>query len=124
MSLQTIRLELARTADHPDGDPRHGDEFSAPLDADCRIDATAWKQQRQFCTVRRFTPDADDEYGHLVHGPGRRWSFHYDIATAPAEDEPGYRFESHVFKAGERSAERRVGKGCVSTGCTRWSPDP
>jgi hypothetical protein len=101
MSLKTIRLELARTADHPEGDPRHGYEFSAPLDPGGRIDATAWKSQRQFCTVRRFSPGGDDEYGHLVHGPGRRWSFHYDIASEPQEDEPGYRFESHVFKPGE-----------------------
>lgn len=101
MSLKSIRLELARTPDHPDGDPRHGYEFSAPLDGNARIDAAEWKKQRQFCTVRRFVPGADDEFGHLVHGPGRRWSFHYDVGTEPEEDEPGYRFESHVFKPGE-----------------------
>lgn len=101
MTLRSIRLELARTADRPEGDSRHGYEFSAPLDDDGRIDAAVWKQQRQFCTVRRFIPDGEDEYGHLVHGPGRRWSFHYDIATEPVEDEPGYRFEAHAFKPGE-----------------------
>lgn len=101
MSLNTIRLELARTADRPEGDPRHGYEFSAPLDSQGHIDATQWKAQRKFCTVRRFTAGGDEEFGHLVHGPGKRWSFHYDVGTEPAEDEPGYRFESHAFKAGE-----------------------
>jgi hypothetical protein len=101
MSLKTIRLELARTADHPEGDPLHGYEFSAPLDGQGHIDADQWKAQRQFCTVRRFTSDGVDEFGHLLHGPGKRWSFHYDIGTEPTEDEPGYRFESHAFKPGE-----------------------
>ena len=32
MALKRIRLELARTADFPEGSPSHGYEFVAPLD--------------------------------------------------------------------------------------------
>ncbi len=99
--LKTIRLELARTAEHPAGDPRHGYEFHAPLDADGHIDAAAWRKARDRCTVRRFSPGADDEHGHLIHTQGRRWVFHYDLDSEPEDDEPGYRFDSHAFKVGE-----------------------
>jgi len=48
----------------------------------------------------RFTPDGDDEWGHLVHGGGHSWRLHYDIGP-PSDDESGYRFDQHVFKPGE-----------------------
>lgn len=42
-----------------------------------------------------------DEIGHLVHTKGRKWAFHYDIEGDEDEDEPGFRFESHLFRPGE-----------------------
>lgn len=99
--LKTIRLELARTPDAPEGDANHGYEFVAPLDADGHIDAEEWKKQRDKCTVRRFHPREDDEHGHLLHTQGRRWIFHYDLDSEPEEDEPGFRFDSHTFATGE-----------------------
>ncbi len=98
--LKTIRLELARTPEHPMGDPRHGYEFHAPLDAEGHIDVESWRRSRSKCTVRRFVPNDEDEHGHLVHTQGRRWLFHYDLDTDPEDDEVGYRFDSHVFKVG------------------------
>ena len=38
MSLNKIRLELARTADFPQDSRRHGYEFVAPLNEDAHID--------------------------------------------------------------------------------------
>ncbi len=99
--LSKIRLELARTANHPNGDPNHGYEFVAPLDAEGHIDAEAWRSSREECVVRRFAPGEDDENGRLVHTQGRRWMFHYEIDDEPDEDEPGYRFDAHVFREGE-----------------------
>jgi hypothetical protein len=103
MRLSTIRLELARGPGRPEGDARHGYEFKAPLDRAGHIDPAGWKLNKAFCTVRRFTPDAEDEWGRLEHGGDRRWRFHYDVVADPdaAGDEVGYRFESHAFKAGE-----------------------
>ncbi len=99
--LKTIRLELARTAEYPEGNPNHGYEFVAPLGDDGHIAAEQWRKHRADCTVRRFAPGEDVEHGHLVHTQGRRWAFHYDAETEPVDDEPGYRFDSHVFRPGE-----------------------
>ena len=100
MRLPNIRLELARSPGAPEGDSRHGYEFKAPLDSEGHIDAASWRRNRAFCTVRRFTPSTDDEWGHLVHRGGHRWRFHYDIGPE-ADDETGYRFDQHVFRTGE-----------------------
>jgi len=101
MSLKVIRLELARDAGHPEGNPQHGYEFAAPLDEEGHIDPAEWKAARRFCTVRGFTPDRDDEFGRLLYGSGKRWFFHYDIAAEPVGDEPGFRFDSHAFRPGK-----------------------
>ena len=101
MSLQTIRLELARDPEHPEGSSRHGYEFVAPLQDDGHIDAEAWRKERKNCRVWRFWFGEPDEFGHLVHTRARTWAFHYDIKGEPDDDEPGYRFDSHVFAEGE-----------------------
>ena len=99
--LSRIRLELARTKDKPEGDPSHGYEFVAPLRPDGHIDAEAWKKARGRCRVRHFSPGREEMNGHLIHTKGRRWAFHYDESREPEEDEPGWRFDSHVFATGE-----------------------
>ena len=58
--LKTIRLELARTAEYPTGNPAHGYEFIAPLGDDGHIDPEQWRKQRAACTVHRFAPRQDD----------------------------------------------------------------
>lgn len=98
--LTRIRLELARTKEHPDGSRRHGYEFVAPLDAEGHLDAAAWKSVRERCRVRRFWGAEDDDVGHLVHRPGGSWAFHYDI-DGDEDDEAGYRLAQHVFNIGE-----------------------
>jgi hypothetical protein len=101
MGLKRVRLELARCREFPDGSSEHGYEFVAPLTADGRIDVDAWRSRRKDFWVRRFWKGEGDEHGHLVYTRGRTWAFHYDLESEPADDEPGYRFESHVFKVGE-----------------------
>ena len=104
MTLKSIRLELARDHDFPEGSRAHGYHFVAPLRADGHIDLEAWKKVRERCVVRRFWPGAADEHGHLVHlgrGAGGEWAFHYDIVGDPNLDEPGYRFGAHAFVVGE-----------------------
>ena len=107
VTFKRIRLELARTREHPAGSPLDGYEFVAPLDATDHIDVEAWRANRDRCRVRRFRVGEPDEIGHLVHksGGGRaRWAFHYDIRDAdadPDDDESGYRFGEHAFVPGE-----------------------
>jgi hypothetical protein len=101
MSLYKIRLELARDQDFPEGSRMRGYEFSAPLDAEDRIDHEAWKTNRDQCRVLRFWEGNDDEVGHLIRKPGGSWAFHYDLLGDPDDDESGYRFGNHVFRPGE-----------------------
>ena len=101
--FKRIRLELARSKEHPAGSPLHGYEFVAPLDAKAHIDVELWRKHRAHCGVRRFWGD-EEEVGRLVHKPGgaehARWVFDYD-ETADEDDEAGYRFGSHPFQPGE-----------------------
>lgn len=99
-TLRKIRLNLARTKEHPQGSARHGYEFTAPLDETGHIDAAIWKKEREHCRVRRFWGNEEDELGHLIHRPGGSWAFHYDI-EGEDDDEAGYRFGAHAFLPGE-----------------------
>jgi hypothetical protein len=102
-SFKRIRLNLARSKEHPLGSAQHGYEFVAPLTADGHIDVEAWRKEREHCRVRRFWGD-EEEVGRLVHKPGgpehARWVFDYDD-TAEEDDEAGYRFGAHAFVPGE-----------------------
>jgi hypothetical protein len=96
--MRQIRLELARTKDFPNGDPRHGYVIRAPLTRAGKIDAKAFRTQAQLCTVRSFAPDKEDEQGLLVR-TRNGWAFSY--APGEEDDEPIFRLGDHVFKPGE-----------------------
>ena len=74
MALRRVRLELARSAEFPEGSAQRGYEFVAPLSDDGHLDAAEWRTQRDACTVHRFWLGAD-EYGRLVHHRGGRSAF-------------------------------------------------
>ena len=99
MSLKRIRLELARTPDFPDGSTRHGYEFTAPLDAKGHLDPAGWALTKSTCTVRRFWDKANDEHGALTHRRDGKWAFSYK--PGDDDDEPIFRFDTHVFVVGE-----------------------
>ena len=103
-TLKRIRLTLARSKEFPQGSPRHGYEFVAPLDGNGHIDIALWRAHREHCRVRRFWEGEDDEIGFLVHKPGGpehgRWMFDYNPRRAD-DDESGYRFGTHAFRTGE-----------------------
>lgn len=96
--LKKIRLELARNAQYPEGSRNHGYELVAPLTADGHLDATAWKDAKDRCSVRRFWQGETDETG-LLERKRNRWVFSY--AAGDADDEPIFRLGDHVFKVGE-----------------------
>lgn len=99
MTLKKIILELARTPEFPNGSPRHGYEFTAPLDSRGYLQPDAWAKNRSACTVRRFWANADDETGHLIHRRDGKWVFSYKLGDE--DDEPIFRFDSHKFAVGE-----------------------
>ena len=104
VDLNRILLNLARSKEFPDGSSRHGYDFIAPLDAEGHIDPILWRKYRDFCRVRRFWVDEDDEVGWLVHKPGgaehAHWVFDYR-ADGDDGSEAGYRFGAHVFSPGK-----------------------
>lgn len=99
--LKLIRIELARDEEFPSGSRNHGYEFVAPLDGEDRIDAEAWRANRDRCRVKRFWEGEPDEIGHLVRKGGKGWAFHYDIHGDEDDDEAGFRFSDHRFRPGE-----------------------
>lgn len=99
MALKRIRLELARTPDHPEGSDAHGYDFIAPLTDEGHLDAEEWKISKDFCTVRRFWGDEPVEVGHLCH-MGKSWHFDYD-STSSDDDEPLFKLDRHEIQEGE-----------------------
>ncbi len=97
--LKTIRLNLARTPDFPDGSASHGYRFTAPLDADGHLNAEGWREHKDLCRVVRFWGGEEEDIGHLVHR-GTGWGFHYDIGGDEG-DEAGFKLASHRFVPGE-----------------------
>jgi len=98
--LSRIRLELARNPDFPEGSAAHGYDIIAPLDDEGKLDERAWKTFRQICRVQRFWKGEEDKVGRLSRNRGGMWFVDYDPKT-DADDEPGFRFGSHVFRSGE-----------------------
>jgi hypothetical protein len=97
--LKSVRLNLARTREHPDGSDRHFYRFTAPLDADGHLDPVGWKKRKDECRVVRSWGGEEEDIGHLVHH-GTNWGFHYDL-SGDEGDEFGYRLGSHRFVPGE-----------------------
>ncbi|WP_338692171.1 MULTISPECIES: hypothetical protein [Bradyrhizobium] len=106
-SFRQDRLERAREHDHPEGASAIGYIIVAPLDTASRIDVEAWKAHREACRVVRQRPAEDDQLGHLVHGPGSNWRFHYDVAGSTA-DEAGHHFGNERFRLGEYVSVREA----------------
>ena len=100
--LRKVTLHAARSKTFPEGSIRHGYEFVAPLTAEGKIDAEAWKAHRGECFARRFWGD-DEARGLLVHRPGGRgganWGF--ELGETLDEADAGYRFSDHEFREGE-----------------------
>jgi len=99
MSLKRIRLELARTPDHPNGSSLHGYEFIAPLDDKGHLSSAEWPKAKAACTVRRFWAGEPDEHGTLIQRKNGTWAFSYE--PGEDDDEPIFRFDKHLFVSGE-----------------------
>ena len=98
MSLMKIRLELGRTQDNPQGDPRHGYEFVAPLDHRGYLDPVEWKMEKERCAVYRFHPHEGEYRGSLRHN-GRGWLFDY-LPGSSSGNEVIFRLDRHLIEKG------------------------
>ena len=102
MSLTRIVMRLSRNPDagYPGGDDHRGYVIMAPLDADGKLDAALWRDNRKACTVDRFSPDESEKAdGWLTHR-GSNWFFHYDEEDE-GPDEPVYRLGDHTMRLGD-----------------------
>ncbi|HUO92071.1 MAG TPA: hypothetical protein VMU22_04075 [Rhizomicrobium sp.] len=98
ISLNRIRLELARMSGFPAGSPWHGYEFVAPLTADGRVDHTAWNELKEMCHVTRFWGDEPDEHGRFVHAASG-WCFKYSQGSE-IKRESLFKLDRHRFTPG------------------------
>lgn len=99
MTWMRVRLELARSAEFPDGSHRHGYEFTLPLDKAGRLERKAYDSTPELCTVHRFWEGGEDVTGEILRSGRGRWVFSYD--PGEGDDEAIRHFEGHVFRAGE-----------------------
>jgi hypothetical protein len=93
-----VRLELARTAEFPQGSASRAYMLRVPLDADGLIDGATLAQRPAMATVRRFWPNEPDQIGHLIRS-GKAWVFSYAIGED--DDEKLYHLEDHPLRVGD-----------------------
>lgn len=98
MNWQSIRLELARTPDFPEGSASRAYLLRLPLNDDGLIDADALGRAPDRATVRRFWPNQPDMSGYVIHTP-HGWAFSYEIGEE--DDEIVFHLESHPMRIGE-----------------------
>lgn len=99
MTWMTVRLELARTKEYPQGSALHAYMLRLPLDEEGRIDEEAWRENSPHATVSRFWPNEPDMHGQIIRTRGRSWAFSYEPGTE--DDEPIYHLETHPIAVGE-----------------------
>jgi hypothetical protein len=98
MTLMTIRLEMGRTEEYPEGNPELGYEFVVPLNPKGQIDADAWRHLKEKCWVRQIENGFVVQKG-LVKHVGHGWRFDYQAGTR-ADDEPFFKLDRHVLAPG------------------------
>jgi hypothetical protein len=98
-NFRHVKLLLARTKDHPQGEPNDGYDLLVPLHDDGRLDAETWKKRKDVCRVRHYTDDGNARIGRLRRKPGGQWYFDYEAGEA--DDEIGFRFGEERFVPGE-----------------------
>ena len=99
MTWYTVRLELARTKENPNGNPHCGYLLRVPLQDDGKLDEATWREHKHAATVKRFWEDEDDEHGQLIHTRHRTWAFSYE--PGEDDDEPVFHLETHALLKGE-----------------------
>lgn len=97
MTWCTIRLELARNRDFPEGSRHHGYLLHAPLARDGRLDLKAYETERNRATVEEFWGDKDPKRGRLIPRNRHLWCFSF----GKDDEEPIFHFGDHCFAPGE-----------------------
>jgi hypothetical protein len=95
--MRTVRLEMARCHEFPEGSAVHGYELRVPLTSAGKLDAQSWPKDRQSSGFRRFWGD-EEEHGQ-VHHRGHGWTLSF--TPGGEADEVIFRADDHHFAVGE-----------------------
>ena len=98
MSWNSIRLELARTGDFPEGSASRAYLLRLPLDEAGLIDERALGREPAMATVHRFWPNEPDRSGYMIRTPGG-WAMSYE--PGEEDDETVFHLETHPIRIGE-----------------------
>lgn len=98
MSWKTIRLELGRTKEFPNGSAGRAYLLRLPLDEQGFVVDDQFSSNPERATVRRYWPNEADRNGYLIRKRGG-WVFSY--ALGDDDDELLFHLESHPIRLGE-----------------------
>ncbi|TXC69256.1 hypothetical protein FSZ31_10120 [Sphingorhabdus soli] len=98
MQWQSIRLELARTEEFPQGSASRAYLVHLPLNNDGTVDLDELDRSRPSATVRRFWPNERDISGYVIRTENG-WAFSYRVGDD--DDEQLYHLETHRIVEGE-----------------------
>jgi len=98
MNWQSIRLELARTPDFPEGSASRAYLLHLPIDSNGLIDESSRETLPARATVRRVWPNEPDLSGHVIRRKDG-WAFSY--APGEDDDETIFHLENHPIRLGE-----------------------
>ena len=98
MNWKSIRLELARTREFPEGSASRAFLLHLPLDETGLIDEETLRRAPARASVRRFWPNERDQAGYVIRTP-RGWAISYE--PGEDDDEAIFHLESHKLGMGE-----------------------
>ncbi|MBK5264569.1 MAG: hypothetical protein JJE34_04940 [Alphaproteobacteria bacterium] len=98
MTWTTIRLELARTPQFPNGSAARNYTLRLPLTPQGLIDPEEFATHPERATVRRFWPNEPDQSGYMIRKKGG-WAFSYVVGED--DDENIFHLENHPVRIGE-----------------------
>jgi hypothetical protein len=98
MSWKSIRLELARTKEFPEGSASRAYLLRLPMDEDGIINEPEHRALPAQATVRRFWPNQPDLSGYVIRTPNG-WAFSY--RKGEEDDEAIFHLETHPIRVGE-----------------------
>ena len=97
MNWKSIRLELARTREFPEGSASRVYLLRLPLKEDGLIDEEVLRASPARATVRRFWPNEADMAGYVIRTP-KGWAFSYE--PGEDDDEALFHLETHPIRLG------------------------
>ena len=98
MTWKSIRLELARTPDFPEGSASRAYLLHLPLSEAGLIDENMIRRAPARAIVRRFWPNEADLSGYVIPTAGG-WAFSYE--PGEEDDEKIFHLETHAMRPGE-----------------------